>query len=38
VLIDLDVRETSEQDLDQGKQKIIQALETNAPAGQAGPE
>ncbi len=33
VLIDLDVRETSEQALDQGKNKIIQALETNAPAG-----
>jgi preprotein translocase subunit SecF len=33
VLIDLDVRETSEQALDQGKTKIIQALETNVPAG-----
>jgi preprotein translocase subunit SecF len=33
VLIDLDVRETSEQALDQGKLKIIQALETSAPAG-----
>ena len=33
VLIDLDVRETSEKALDQGKQKIIQALETNVPAG-----
>ncbi len=32
-LIDLDVRETSEQALDQGKLKIIQALETNTPAG-----
>jgi preprotein translocase subunit SecF len=32
-LIDLDVRETSEQALDQGKTKIIAALETNAPAG-----
>ena len=32
VLIDLDVRETSEQALDQGKLKIIQALERNAPA------
>jgi preprotein translocase subunit SecF len=32
-LIDLDVRETSEQALDQGKLKIIQALETKAPAG-----
>ncbi len=33
VLIDLDVRETSEDALDQGKLKIIQALESNAPAG-----
>jgi preprotein translocase subunit SecF len=33
VLIDLDVRETTEQALDQGKLKIIQALETSAPAG-----
>ena len=33
VLIDLDVRETSEKALDQGKIKIIDALETNAPAG-----
>ncbi len=33
VLIDLDVRETSDQALDQGKTKIIQALESNAPAG-----
>jgi preprotein translocase subunit SecF len=33
VLIDLDVRETSEQALDQGKLKIIQALETHAPPG-----
>jgi len=33
VLIDLDVRETSEQALDQGKTKIIQALEKNPPAG-----
>jgi preprotein translocase subunit SecF len=33
VLIDLDVRETSEQALDQGKIKIINALETNVPAG-----
>jgi len=33
VLIDLDVRETSEKALDQGKQKIIQALESNVPAG-----
>ena len=33
VLIDLDVRETNEQALDQGKTKIIQALETSAPAG-----
>ncbi len=33
VLIDLDVRETSEQALDQGKVQIINALESNAPAG-----
>ena len=33
ILIDLDVRETSEQALDQGKLNIIKALETNAPAG-----
>jgi preprotein translocase subunit SecF len=33
VLIDLDVRETSEQALDQGKNTIIKALETNSPAG-----
>ncbi len=33
VLIDLDVRETSEQALDQGKLTIIKALETNAAAG-----
>jgi preprotein translocase subunit SecF len=33
VLIDLDVRETSEQDLEQGKLKIINALKTNVPAG-----
>jgi preprotein translocase subunit SecF len=33
VLIDLAVRETSEQNLSQGKQNIIEALETNAPAG-----
>jgi len=32
-LIDLDVRETSEQALDQGKLQIINTLETNAPAG-----
>jgi preprotein translocase subunit SecF len=32
-LIDLDVRETSEQALDQGKLAIIKALETNTPAG-----
>ena len=31
-LIDLPVRETSEQGLDQGKTTIINALETNAPA------
>ena len=33
VLIDLDVQETSEQALDNGKLKIIKTLETNAPAG-----
>jgi len=33
VLIDLSLKETSEQALDQGKNTIIQALETNAPAG-----
>ena len=33
VLIDLGLRETSESALDQGKTKIIQALEVNAPAG-----
>jgi len=33
VLIDLDIRETSEKDLSQGKMKIINALEINAPAG-----
>ena len=33
VLIDLDIRETSEQALDVGKAKIFNALETNAPAG-----
>ena len=32
-LIDLDVRETSEQALDRGKTEIINALQTNAPAG-----
>jgi preprotein translocase subunit SecF len=32
-LIDLDVRETSEQALDQGKLKIISALVGNSPAG-----
>jgi len=33
VLIDLGLRETSESALDQGKTKIIKALETNVPAG-----
>jgi preprotein translocase subunit SecF len=33
VLVDLDVRETSEQALDQGRNTIIKALETNTPAG-----
>jgi preprotein translocase subunit SecF len=32
-LISLDKRETSEQTLDRGKNQIINALETNAPAG-----
>src|ERR1700674_3581080 len=32
-LIDLDVQETSDQSLDNGKLKIINTLETNAPAG-----
>ena len=32
-LIDLSVQETSEKALDQGKIKIVDALETNAPAG-----
>ncbi|HET7892158.1 MAG TPA: protein translocase subunit SecF [Candidatus Sulfotelmatobacter sp.] len=32
-LIDLDVRETNEQALDQGKLTIIKALETSAPTG-----
>jgi preprotein translocase subunit SecF len=35
VLIDLDLRETSDQELEQGKERIIKALETNAPAGKA---
>jgi len=33
VLIDLDVQETTEQALDNGKTRIINTLETNAPAG-----
>jgi preprotein translocase subunit SecF len=33
VLVDLDVRETNEAALDQGKNKIIQALERNIPTG-----
>jgi len=33
VLIDLDVQETNEQALDNGKTQIIKTLETNAPAG-----
>jgi preprotein translocase subunit SecF len=32
-LIDLDVRETSQQALEEGRNRIIQALETNVPAG-----
>jgi len=35
VLIDLDVRETNEAALDRGKTAIVNALETNAPAGKA---
>ena len=35
VLIDLGLRETSDAALDQGKTKIIEALETNAPQGNA---
>jgi preprotein translocase subunit SecF len=35
VLIDLDVQETSEKALDNGKNQIIQTLETNVPAGKA---
>jgi len=34
-LIDLDVRETNEAALDQGKLNIIKALETNAPPGKS---
>jgi len=34
LLIDLSLKETSEQELDRGKTQIIQALQTNAPAGQ----
>jgi preprotein translocase subunit SecF len=33
VLVDLGIRETNETALDVGKNKIIEALETNAPAG-----
>ena len=33
VLIQLDIQETSEQALDKGKTQILQALESNAPAG-----
>jgi len=36
-LIDLDVRETSEKALDEGKSRIIQALETKAPAAKVCP-
>ena len=38
VLIALDIQETSEQALDKGKTQIIQALESHAAAGQAGPQ
>jgi preprotein translocase subunit SecF len=33
ILVDLDVQETTEQALDQGKTKIINALQTSTPAG-----
>ncbi|MGA9977596.1 MAG: protein translocase subunit SecF [Candidatus Sulfotelmatobacter sp.] len=33
ILIDLSVQETSEQELERGQDRIIAALETNAPAG-----
>ncbi len=33
VLIALDIQESSEQSLDKGKNQIVQALESNAPAG-----
>ncbi len=33
ILVDLDIRETSEAALDKGKSEIINALETNAPTG-----
>ncbi|HLW85286.1 MAG TPA: protein translocase subunit SecF [Candidatus Sulfotelmatobacter sp.] len=33
LLIDLSVQETNEQELERGKDRIIDALETNAPAG-----
>jgi preprotein translocase subunit SecF len=35
LLIDLSLQETNEQELDRGKNNIIAALETNAPAGKA---
>ena len=38
VLIDLDVRETNEQALDQGKKRLSARLQTNAPAGKDRPE
>ena len=38
VLVALDIQETTEQALDKGKNQIIQALETNTPPRQAGPE
>ena len=38
VMIDLDVRETNEQALDQGKVQIINALETKCSSGQTGSE
>ncbi len=33
ILIDLSVQETSEQELERGRNRIIAALETNVPAG-----
>ncbi len=38
LLVALDIQETTEQALDKGKNQIIQALETNTPPRQAGPQ